>query len=439
MGYTIAAGSMPSSIDLYRKVAFLSVLAVAATLLSSGAGAYSSFQSQIPNGGSVMRAGEPWPGVGHASSSGGGTLNPFGAAWRAAANWSRALCEADSDGDGFTNGQELGDPGCVWSAGETAARTTDISHPGFADSTPTSTAPPNNVTTTGAVTTTLAPTDPPELVFEAQTTAADEGALAAVLRQHVIGALDADVVITSFSTTSGRVVFHFTGTDSRIADQSLQGRPAALRRSQLLLVDLKIAISTTTAAPATTAAPGPGSSAAGDDDAGLSSFAVAAIVVLVLVVVGVCLVGFCVLRHRRASAPKLARSVHRQHRLVFPEQTDGHDDLGDDDELMMGHGDDQGVLSPYRPLAPAQHRDTAVQPAQAEPHHWHSPQSQPRHQGPTGYSSASPRAESALPKIRRVQVHGAPARAGGGAPDPLLERDGFRPSTQAPRADVDDL
>ena len=28
--------------------------------------------------------------------------------------WTRELCEKDSDGDGFTNGEELGDPCCIW-------------------------------------------------------------------------------------------------------------------------------------------------------------------------------------------------------------------------------------------------------------------------------------------------------------------------------------
>ncbi len=28
--------------------------------------------------------------------------------------WTQDLCEMDSDGDGLTNGEELGDPCCVW-------------------------------------------------------------------------------------------------------------------------------------------------------------------------------------------------------------------------------------------------------------------------------------------------------------------------------------
>ena len=38
----------------------------------------------------------------------------------------------DSDCDGLTNGYELGDPDCTWEPGKTPARTTRITHPGFA-------------------------------------------------------------------------------------------------------------------------------------------------------------------------------------------------------------------------------------------------------------------------------------------------------------------
>ena len=32
--------------------------------------------------------------------------------------WTAALCQADSDTDGKTNGAELGDPNCTWQAGQ---------------------------------------------------------------------------------------------------------------------------------------------------------------------------------------------------------------------------------------------------------------------------------------------------------------------------------
>ena len=32
--------------------------------------------------------------------------------------WTTALCRSDSDGDGKTNGEELGDPFCIWERGK---------------------------------------------------------------------------------------------------------------------------------------------------------------------------------------------------------------------------------------------------------------------------------------------------------------------------------
>jgi hypothetical protein len=45
------------------------------------------------------------------------------------------LCEADSDGDGKTNGEELGDPCCVWKPTSlpTVGKDYRISHPGHAE------------------------------------------------------------------------------------------------------------------------------------------------------------------------------------------------------------------------------------------------------------------------------------------------------------------
>jgi len=41
------------------------------------------------------------------------------------------LCMKDSDGDGLSNGEELGDPSCVWTEGATPTRVVDITHPGY--------------------------------------------------------------------------------------------------------------------------------------------------------------------------------------------------------------------------------------------------------------------------------------------------------------------
>lgn len=51
--------------------------------------------------------------------------------------WSKALAQLDSDGDGFTNGQELGDPNGTWVAGQPdPVSTSTISNPGDKNSKP---------------------------------------------------------------------------------------------------------------------------------------------------------------------------------------------------------------------------------------------------------------------------------------------------------------
>ena len=40
--------------------------------------------------------------------------------------WDQTLCEKDSDGDGKSNGQELGDPECQWSAEDGECELYDI-------------------------------------------------------------------------------------------------------------------------------------------------------------------------------------------------------------------------------------------------------------------------------------------------------------------------
>jgi hypothetical protein len=53
--------------------------------------------------------------LGHVDASGGGELNSFGTAFlRAGLEWTIELCNADSDGDGESNGLELGDPCCLF-------------------------------------------------------------------------------------------------------------------------------------------------------------------------------------------------------------------------------------------------------------------------------------------------------------------------------------
>ena len=103
--------------------------AIATAMLHPLPLAHSEYRQYLPNGDVVpgTRA------LGHANWKGGGKLNPFGKAFRDAGyRWTRALCEADSDGDGEPNGLELGDPCCAWTleGGRPPLRSWRISHPG---------------------------------------------------------------------------------------------------------------------------------------------------------------------------------------------------------------------------------------------------------------------------------------------------------------------
>jgi Lipid desaturase domain len=106
---------------------------------------FTQFLDEVPNALGV-------PGttaVGHTNPDGGGLLNAFGKDFLAhELKWTRALCEKDSDGDGETNGLELGDPCCRWKRGILAdrpARGWELSHPGDSSST-TGLEPPSNCT-----------------------------------------------------------------------------------------------------------------------------------------------------------------------------------------------------------------------------------------------------------------------------------------------------
>ena len=116
-------------------------------VLLHGAAAHRQYVEQIPNGDVFMPV---WKAVGHVaplpqaiSRAKGMAIanvrfprNPFGVAFRAAGfRWTEALCRQDSDGDGLTNGEELGDPHCVWRPGSRSTvdgrmNSTGLSHPG---------------------------------------------------------------------------------------------------------------------------------------------------------------------------------------------------------------------------------------------------------------------------------------------------------------------
>ena len=100
-------------------------IVVSASLVATAAAARPGFVSRIPNGSENTC-------LNCHNSLGGGARNAFGRAYDSG-SWA-SICDSDTDGDGQTNGQELGDPNCVWTSGA-AARTTDISNPSVASDT----------------------------------------------------------------------------------------------------------------------------------------------------------------------------------------------------------------------------------------------------------------------------------------------------------------
>ena len=101
--------------------------------------AFPSYDAKIPNGNRVPHpciVGDTWKGVGHELQQGQGPLNRFGRDFLSAGKqWTRALCQMDSDGDGKTNGQELGDPNCQWQEGQmpSISQSSQLSHPGVCE------------------------------------------------------------------------------------------------------------------------------------------------------------------------------------------------------------------------------------------------------------------------------------------------------------------
>jgi hypothetical protein len=109
-------------------------LAIAlASQFASEADASKRYVKMLPNGANVPDT----PAIGHPDGTGEDSeTNAFGDAFADADNtWTKEFCEADTDGDGQTNGQELGDPCCEWTVGATPLWTTGVSHPGDATKT----------------------------------------------------------------------------------------------------------------------------------------------------------------------------------------------------------------------------------------------------------------------------------------------------------------
>eukprot|EP00873_Tetraselmis_striata_P018364 jgi/Tetstr1/438628/TSEL_027179.t1 len=116
------------------------LLAAVLLILGEPADCRSNYRVRVPNGFCVPNpdGSGACRAFGHTGCNleGGGNRNPFGTAFEAAGlRWTVELCRADSDGDGLTNGEELGDPECTWTEGsEALSQSALISHPGFASS-----------------------------------------------------------------------------------------------------------------------------------------------------------------------------------------------------------------------------------------------------------------------------------------------------------------
>jgi len=107
--------------------------------------AYPSFRDTCPNCRNVPNCdGVLVNGVGHLNEAGGGPRNQFGIDFHEQYTgvWDEIICRMDSDGDGRTNGEELGDPNCVWTSGDTPEITEGITHPGLACPAPAPTTTP---------------------------------------------------------------------------------------------------------------------------------------------------------------------------------------------------------------------------------------------------------------------------------------------------------
>ena len=106
--------------------------------------AHRQYVDRVPNGDLFMPV---WKAIGHVSPLPQAVAHPsgmdianvryprntFGKDFASAGfRWSEALCRKDSDGDGLSNGQELGDPDCVWQPGLRPTRNSTLSHPAIA-------------------------------------------------------------------------------------------------------------------------------------------------------------------------------------------------------------------------------------------------------------------------------------------------------------------
>jgi hypothetical protein len=108
------------------------VVFVVVLLLASTTNGHSSYQNRIPNKGKgALSCGA----YGHLSCLSSLGLTSFGHDFKHEnKRWTETLCTMDSDGDGSTNGDEVGDGCCEWSQGDDPWHTTGITDPGKSSS-----------------------------------------------------------------------------------------------------------------------------------------------------------------------------------------------------------------------------------------------------------------------------------------------------------------
>lgn len=111
-----------------RQSSAVSTAVVAFLASSTTVLAWPEYTPMIPNGGNVP----DYPNIGHINEDGEGGENAFGEDFAVYGDdWTMEYCMADSDGDGQTNGQELGDPCCEFNmnTNPVVRWTEGISHP----------------------------------------------------------------------------------------------------------------------------------------------------------------------------------------------------------------------------------------------------------------------------------------------------------------------
>ena len=98
----------------------------AVALLALGASAYPQDLQGMPNGASYGIT------LGHPGGNKKQTTGIARAYYGAGQRWTKAFCQADTDGDGQSNGLEMGDPCCLWTKGAAPMFTTGLSNPNSA-------------------------------------------------------------------------------------------------------------------------------------------------------------------------------------------------------------------------------------------------------------------------------------------------------------------